>query len=360
MRALGWTECDVIELDVDDITATALGIALNRTADLSSFDMPALAALLDTLRSEDALAGVGYSDAEIEEMLADLHGGDQALIDDPGPGEVPVNPVTRPGDLIILGEQQILCGDSTKAADIQRVLGGEKATLLSSDPPYCVDYTGNDRPIHDGKPSGKDWSHVYREVDIKDLGAFMDGVFAACLPEITDNAPVYVWHAHVQQPVIAACFERHDLLLHQILVWVKPTATFGHCFYRWRHEPCAFGWKRGHKPAHGYGDMETVWDCDWEGKARVVGNEHPTQKPLRLFEIPLEQHTQKSAVVLEPFSGSGTQLLAAEKLLRRCRAVEISPAFVDVAVRRWEQATGKQALLDGKSFSAVASERGVA
>jgi DNA modification methylase len=107
--------------------------------------------------------------------------------------------------------------------------------------------------------------------------------------------------------------------------------------------------------------METVWDCDWEGRARVVGNEHPTQKPLRLFEIPLEQHTQKSAVVLEPFSGSGTQLLAAEKLLRRCRAVEISPAFVDVAVRRWEEATGKEARLEsGGTFAEVAAERGVA
>jgi DNA modification methylase len=361
MRALGWPECDVVELDVDNITATALGIALNRTADLSSFDLPALAALLDTLRSEDALAGVGYSDAEIDELLADLHAGDQALIDDPGPGEVPVNPVTRPGDLWTLGDQILLCGDSTKPADIQRVLAGEKATLLSTDPPYCVDYTGNDRPIHDGKPSGKDWSALYREVDIKDLGLFMDGVFAACLPGITDNAPVYIWHAHVQQPTVAAAFERHGLLLHQVIVWVKPTATFGHSYYRWRHEPCAFGWKRGHKPSHGYGDMETVWDCDWEGRARVVGNEHPTQKPLRLFEIPLEQHTQKSAVVLEPFSGSGTQLLAAEKLLRRCRAVEISPAFVDVAVRRWEEATGKEARLEsGGTFAEVAAERGVA
>jgi DNA modification methylase len=179
------------------------------------------------------------------------------------------------------------------------------------------------------------------------------------LPEITDNAAVYIWHAHVQQPVIAAAFERHGLLLHQILVWVKPTATFGHCFYRWRHEPCAFGWKKGNRPTHGYGDMETVWECDWEGKSRVVGNEHPTQKPTRLFEIPMEQHTQKGAIVLEPFSGSGSQLIAAERLLRRCRAVEISPAFVDVAVRRWQEATGNDAILEGngQTFAAVTNER---
>jgi DNA modification methylase len=358
MRELGWTDCDVVEVDLDDVQATALGIALNRTGELAEWDPQALASLLDSLKAENALDGVGFTDEEVEELLADLHSDPDALIEDPGPDEPPANPVTRPGDLWILGTHHLLCGDSTKPEDIQRVLGGEKATLLSSDPPYCVDYTGNDRPIHDGKPSGKDWSHVYREIDIKDLGQFMDAVFAACLPNVTDDAAVYIWHAHVQQPVIAACFERHGILLHQILVWVKPSATFGHSYYRWRHEPCAFGWKRGFKPKHGYGDMETVWECDWEGKARITG-EHPTIKPTRLFEIPIEQHTKKGAIVLEPFSGSGTQLLAAEKTLRRCRAVEISPAFVDVGLRRWEKATGKEAVLEatGETFAATREAR---
>ena len=137
------------------------------------------------------------------------------------------------------------CGDSTSAEDVRRVLAGEQAALWSSDPPYCVDYTGNDRPVsEDGKPSGKDWSHVYREVDIEDLGEFLHQVFTATLPHLRPRSPVYCWHAHVQQPTIAATFERHGLLLHQVLVWVKPSAVFGHSYYRWRHEPCAFGWKR--------------------------------------------------------------------------------------------------------------------
>src|SRR5258708_12812377 len=105
--------------------------------------------------------------------------------------------------------------------------------------------------------------------------------------------------------------------------------------------------------------MEGGWGCGWEGKSRVVGNEHPTQKPTRLFEIPMEQHTAKGAIVLEPFSGSGSQLIAAERLLRRCRAVEISPAFVDVAVRRWQDATGNDAVLEGngQTFAAITNER---
>ena len=231
---------------------------------------------------------------------------------------------------------------------------------MATDPPYCVDYTGMDRPIHNGKPSGKDWSHLYREVDIKDLGEFLDKVFVAALPHVEEAAAFYVWHAHLQQPTIAATFERHGLNLHQILVWVKPVATFGHSYYRWRHEPCAFGWRRGHKPKHGYGNMDSVWEVDWEGKARIT-TFHPTSKPPRLFEIPIEQHTRKGAIVLEPFSGSGSQIIAAEKLGRRCRAMEISPVFVDGSVRRWEKATGKVATLDGsgKNFREVAAERGV-
>jgi len=237
-------------------------------------------------------------------------------------------------------------------------MNGEQAVLWSSDPPYCVQYTGNDRPIHDGKPSGKDWTHVYREIDIADLGVFLDGVFKATLPHLQEGTAIYVWHAHVQQPTIAAAFERHGLLLHQVLVWVKPSAVFGHSYYRWRHEPCAFGWKKGDKPRHGVGQLDTVWEADWDGKARF-STFHPTSKPTKLFEIPIEQHTPPGAVCLEPFSGSGSQIIAAEKLRRRCFAMELQPAFVDGTIDRWQVATGKQATLDGdaRTYAEILAER---
>jgi len=358
MRRLGWTECDVVEVEVDDLTATALGIALNRSSDLASWNEDTLAKLLRELKEQDALEGVGYSDKDIEDLFAGLDDTPSSDVDDPGPEEPKTDAVTISGDLWILGDHRLLCGDSTKADDLERLMAGDKAALMATDPPYCVDYTGMDRPIHDGKPSGKDWSHVYREIDIKDLGEFLDKVFVASLPHLRDDAALYVWHAHLQQPTIAATFERHDLLLHQILVWVKPSATFGHSYYRWRHEPCAFGWRRGKKPKHGYGTLDSVWEVDWEGKARIT-TFHPTSKPPRLFEIPMESHTGKGAIVLEPFSGSGSQLIAAEKLGRRCRAMEISPVFVDGAVLRWEKATGKTAVHEasGKTFKEVARER---
>lgn len=358
-RALGWSEIGVVRSELEGVEATAYSIADNQTAILAEWDTPSLAKLLEELRTEDALEGVGFDDAEIDDLLAELAADAEPIeLEDPGEQEPPEKPVSRTGDLWLLGEHRLLVGDSTSAADIERLTAGEKAALLSTDPPYCVKYTGNDRPIHDGKASGKDWTHVYREVDIADLGEFMDKAFAAALPHIQDDAGIYVWHAHVQQPTIAAVFERHGLLLHQILVWVKPCATFGHCYYRWKHEPCAFGWKRGNKPTHGIGQLETVWEADWEGKQRIT-TFHPTSKPTRLFEIPIEQHTKPGDVVLEPFNGSGSQIIAAEKLRRRCYAMDIQPAFVDGTILRWQKATGKVATLEGtgESFERCASAR---
>jgi len=360
MRALGWATCAVVRLDLSNLEATALAIALNRTAELAEWDPQVLVQLLDELRSAESLEGVGYDENDLDALLDELaEEPDPKDIDDPGPGEPPTNPITQPGDLWQLGDHRLLCGDSTKAESYEVLLAGHTAALLATDPPYCVDYTGNNRPVHNGKRSGKDWSHVYREVDIEDLGVFLDGVFTACLPHVEANAPLYVWHAHMQQPVIATSFEKHGILFHQVIVWVKPTGVFGHSYFQWRHEPCAFGWRKGNRPQHGIGQLNTVWEVDWEGKQRVVGNEHPTQKPLRLFEIPMELHTRPGDIVLEPFSGSGSQILAAERRGRRCYALEITPAFVDVAVRRWEKATGRLARLDatGATPTEVAEDR---
>jgi DNA modification methylase len=356
---LGHTLVPVVWFDGTDLEATAYQIADNRTAEYSEWDDGALAKLLQDLRAEDALEGVGYDSSDIDELLREIAAGTQdENVNDPGPGDPSGTPITARGDLWLLGEHRLLCGDSTSAEDMARLMNGERAALLSTDPPYCVNYTGNDRPIHDGKPSGKDWTHVYREVDIADLGVFLDGVFKAVLPHLKEGTAVYVWHAHVQQPTIAAAFERHGLLLHQVLVWVKPSAVFGHSYYRWRHEPCAFGWVQGSKPRHGVGQLDTVWEADWDGKARF-STFHPTSKPTKLFEIPIEQHTPPGAICLEPFSGSGSQIIAAEKLRRRCFAMELQPAFVDGTIDRWQVATGKQATLDGdgRTYAEIAAER---
>ncbi|MBL8801041.1 MAG: DNA modification methylase [Planctomycetes bacterium] len=359
MKALGWTECDVVELDLDDTRATALGIALNRTSELASWNLPTLGKLLESFHGTDLFDSLGFSESDFSKLLDEITDEAPTELEDPGEQPPPEKPVTQRGDLWLLGDHRLLCGDSTSKDDVARVVAGAKAALLATDGPYAVDYDGTNRPSHDGKPSGKDWSDVYHEKHIKDLGDFLDQVYDACLPHCIDSAPQYMWFAHTQHPAIAAVFERHDIVFHQVIIWSKPSATFGHCYYRWRHEPCAFGWRRGHKPKTGYAALDTIWEADWDGKARIA-TFHPTSKPTRLFEIPMTQHTERGDVVLEPFNGSGSQLIAAEKLGRRCCALEISPPFVDGTIARFEQATGKKATLDGdgRTFEAVRKERG--
>ena len=355
-HALGHDRVPVIWFEGSDLEATAYAIADNRTHEFSQSDEPALARMLQELRAEDALDAVGYTDLEIDDLLAELAAEDgSAELEDPGAGDPPANPVSRTGDLWLLGDHRLLCGDSTDPEAVARIMAGEKAVLLSTDPPYCVRYSGADRP----NASGKDWSDTYREVEIEDLGDLLRSSLRAVLPHLVDSAAFYVWHAHLQYPVIDAVFEEHGILRHQPIIWKKPSSTFTYSYYRWAHEPAIFGWRKGHKPPHYLpNELTSVWEIDHDGKNRVVGNDHPTQKPLALFEIPIRQHTRRGEVVLEPFSGSGTQLLAAEKLGRRCRAIEIEPAFVDVAIRRWEGATGESAIRESDSVSfAIAAER---
>lgn len=356
MKKLGWTDCDVVELDVDDLTATALGIALNRTGDLATWDEASLAKLLEELRAEDALDGVGYSESDIDDLLAELEGDVDVEIDDPGPGAPPEKPVSRPGDLWLLGDHRLLCGDSTKVEDVDCVMNGDRAKLVATDPPYLVDYTG-ERP----NDSGKDWSATYREIDIKDADEFFRAVFENVVRVVAPKAALYCWHAHKRTGVLQRIWEELGILDHQQIIWVKPTAVFGRVYFHFRHEPCMMGWVKGSQPDHdGKHEHDSVWEVDWDGKARVVGNEHPTEKPVELFARPMRKHTKPGDICFEPFSGSGSQIIAAQRTGRRCRAIEISPAFVDVAIRRWEGATGKKAILDGaqKTFDDIAEERG--
>jgi len=171
--------------------------------------------------------------------------------------------------------------------------------------------------------------------------------------------PVYTWHASKRQSLLEQAWEQNGLLIHQTIIWSKPRGVLTRSWYLWRHEPCYAGWPKGKMPEKDRRpptDATTVWEIDQTGTA---GIDHPTVKPVEIFARPIEYHTRRGEVVLEPFSGSGTQIVAAEKLGRRCRAMELAPAFVDVALRRWEKATGKQAVLEetGETFAGVTRAR---
>jgi len=350
-KELGWTHVAVLVVDESEVEAVGYAIADNRTSELASWDDEALAKLLDSL--PEGLAEVaGFSDEDLAELMDGLA---PEVVDEDEAPEPRKTAATRPGDLWLLGDHRLLCGDSTRLEDVRCVMNGEKAALVSTDPPYLVDYTGE--RVGD---SGKDWSATYHDIDVKDADGFFRSLFKNVLEVIAPHAAIYCWHAHKRQATIARIWEELGILDHQQLIWLKPSTVFGSVFYHFRHEPCMMGWRQGSKPPHdGDHSVNSVWEVDWGGKARVVGNEHPTQKPVEIFARPMRKHTKPGAVCFEPFSGSGSQLIAAEQLKRRCYAIELEPVFVEVAIRRWQELTGRQATLegDGRTFAEVEADR---
>jgi DNA modification methylase len=365
MRALRWTTCDVVELDLDERQAAALSVALNRTSDLSAFDPKTLTRLLADLQADQALAGVGFDSAEVDRLIAELRAEEApGEVDDPGPQEPPEQPVTRPGDLWLLGDHRLLCGDSTKPEDIARLMAGERAHLLATDPPYLVDYRGGNHPqSFANRPATRD-KHWDDYVDPASSVAFFQGYLVAALAHCVESVPVYQWHAHKRQALVEEAWKAAGLLVHQQLIWVKARAVLTRSFFMWQHEPCFVGWPQGKMPPKDRRpspNATSVWAIDQVGQQEGI---HPTQKPLAIFEGPIGWHTRPGEVVLEPFSGSGTQIVAAQRLARRCFALDQAPAYVDAALRRWEKATAKRALLEGgkeggQTLAEVARARGV-
>ncbi len=335
-------EIPVLVLDVDEEEADKILATYDPVGQFATADRERLEAVMNkfTTANDDVrsllnkVADMNKVELPYPEAVNDL--------DDDGPISPPSNPVSQIGDLWVLGDHRLLCGDSTSLEDVQRVMDNDKAKLVATDPPYLVDYTG-ERP----NDSGKDWSETYKEIEIKDAEGFFRSSFQNMLKVIAPHAAIYCWHAHKRTGVIQRLWEELGILDHQQIIWVKPTSVFGRVYFHFRHEPCMMGWVKGKKPPHdGKHEFNSVWEVDWDGKARVVGNEHPTMKPVELFARPMRKHTQRGDICFEPFLGSGTQIIAAERLGRHCRAIEITPAYVDVAIHRWQKATGQEAVLE--------------
>jgi DNA modification methylase len=369
-KSLGWETIDVVRTSLAGLDAAAFAIADNRTSDLSTFDNAALAKLLQELGKEDALEGVGFDEAELDELLASLiEDIEDSELEDPGPGEPPTEPVTRPGDLWVLGDHRLLCGDSTNPEDMQRLMAGETAQLLATDPPYLVDYDGTNHPADHHKKAGRKAPekpgsevgnrHWDEYVDPEASVTFFSSWLRVALSHSIERVPVYQWHASRRAGLVEEAWQQNGLFVHQQIIWAKPGGILTRSHFLWRHEPCFYGWRTGMmptKPRRPETTATTIWEIDQKGQQDGI---HPTQKPLEVFERPIGYHTLPGEVVLEPFSGSGTQIIAAERLGRRCVALEISPAFVDVAVKRWQGATGKNAVLEatGETFAQTEAAR---
>ena len=322
----------------NEAEANAYAVADNRLSEIADWDDALLGEVLSEIRELDArlLTEIGFGSREIDQLIREAQGGSDGV--DPGATEQPANPVSRIGEVYRLGPHRLMCGDSTKSDDVLLLMNGERAVLCATDPPYLVDYSGDNHPQsfereRAGKTNNKNWDS-YRDPKAS-IEFFSNFIRVAVEHALIDAPAFYQWHASKRQSLVEAAWIENKLLLHQQLVWVKSRPILTRSHFMWQHEPCFYGWIEGKPPALRPpvgGECTTIWTIDQIGEQDGI---HPTQKPLEIFERPISYHTKTGDLIYEPFSGSGSQLIAAAKLGRRCYAMELEPAFVDVARIRW-------------------------
>ena len=363
-RHLGLTEVPVIRLShLSPEQVRAYRVADNQLVLEGAWDEKLLAAELHALNATGFdLDLTGFDQEDLDRLLTPLDGDDSSLAGEDAIPDPPVNPVSRPGDLWLLGAHRLLCGDSTKADDVVRVMHNHKAILFASDPPYLVSYDGTNHPSKQGWPDkNKDWSESYAITwdDASQGPELYEGFIKAAIEHaILPNAAWYCWHASRRQAMVEGVWEKFGAFVHQQIVWAKDRGILTRSYYLWQHEPCFFGWLKGNKPPRVSDDYpSTVWNLPTVKVGEKT--DHPTSKPVDVFAIPMRQHAKPGEVCFEPFSGSGSQIIAGEATGRQVYAIEISPQYIDVVVKRWQTATGKQAALDGdgRSFDEIAGER---
>jgi DNA modification methylase len=316
---------------------------------LATIDPVGALAVPDKDQLDALLRDVSTGDAAIQALLADL-AKDVGLDLEAPTGEAPEPQLDRAEELraqwgtergqlwlvpsqTVPGEvHRLLCGDSTDAGDVAGLMAGKRAVLMATDPPYLVNYQGGNHPQSwHNKASVKDkhWDD-YREGEGPEF--FEQFLRVALEHALVPNAAIYQWHAHRRQALVEAAWHAAGLLVHQQIIWVKARAVLTHSHFMWQHEPCFYGWPEGHPPARKPPpNATTVWQIDQQGESDGI---HPTQKPLATVSPCIEYHTERGEVCYEPFSGSGTCLVAAEQLGRLCYAVELAPEFVAVALQR--------------------------
>lgn len=341
--ARGDTEVYVSVVDLSPDQEKALNIALNQIR--GDWDDEKLAELLSELVAAPNIdvEVTGFDTPDIQDLISrvldsKLQVGNEDDFDVDAALDAKHPAVTQAGELIELGHHRLLCGDATSAGDVRRLMDGQRASLFETDPPYLVDYDGTNHPAKRGhRNKNKNWSDTYGITwDDADANPFLyeDFCRVAVAEAIKPNAPWYCWHASRRQALVEAVWKRFGAFVHQQLIWVKDRQILGRSWYSWQHEPCFFGWVRPNKPPRVSNDYpSTIWQLPTVRPGQST--EHPTSKPVELFAIPMCQHTRRGDICYEPFCGSGSQLIAAEKLGRRCYALEISPHYCDVIVRRW-------------------------
>jgi DNA modification methylase len=343
----GWVppwNSQTVPADLDDVPdQLARERALRDNNAWGAWDDDSLTRLLGDLRdSGSATDLLGFDDRELSQLLARLGDGRELNPDD-ADLTPPVDPITKPGDLWILGDHRLLCGDATNPDDVERLMAGERAALMATDPPYVVGYSGGNHPssyTNQGSPKrNKHWA-AYTDGNDALLETYLQVALAAAL---TERPAIYQWHADLRLAEVDRAWRAAGLLPHQQIIWSKSRAVLTNSHFMWQHESCFYGWIEGKQPTlKPPANATTVWQIDQAGDS---DNVHPTQKPVEVFARPIGWHLLPGQLAYEPFAGSGTAVIAAEQAGRRCFAIELAPEFCDVIIRRWERVSGQKAVL---------------
>lgn len=339
LEDMGETQVDVVVVDLDEEKEKALNVALNKIS--GEWDKDKLSLLITDLQGSDLdVSLTGFDQEELDDLFKeDLKDGvkdDNFDVDK----ELKKPVMTKAGDLWQLGEHRLICGDSTKPESYELLMAGKQANLVITDPPYNVNYQGT---------AGK-----IKNDNMKDdaFYQFLLAAFTNMEKNMADDASIYVFHADTEGLNFRKAFSDAGFYLSGTCIWVKQSLVLGRSPYQWRHEPILFGWKKKGKHLWYAGRKEsTIWEFDKPKKNK----DHPTMKPIPLLAYPIMNSSMTNAIVLDPFGGSGSTLIACEETKRICRTIELDEKFCDVIVKRYIEQVGSskdvKVIRDGLTYN---------
>ena len=319
LKDIGETEVECVVVELNDADEKALNVAMNKVS--GDWDTQKLADLMDNLKELDYdLGKTGFDPPEIEQIFNQVH--DKQVKEDSFDVEEELQKPTfsKPGDVWNLGRHRVICGDSTKPETYESLMDNQKANLVLTDPPYNVDVEETAGKIMNDNMSDSDFYN------------FLLAAYKCMFDNLADDGSIYVWHADTEGLNFRKAFKDAGFYLSGCCIWKKNSLVLGRSPYQWIHEPCLFGWKQKGKHQW-YADRKqtTVWEYDKPKSSP----DHPTTKPVTLMAYPIKNSTMTNGIVLDPFLGSGSTLIACCETDRVCRGIELDPKFVDVIVNRY-------------------------
>ena len=324
LKALGYDEVDCVVIEIDKTKEKALNIALNKVT--GEWNKELLADLIKDLQSLDYdVSMTGFEPPEIDELFNDLHSKETKEDDFDVDAELSKPTLTQKGDFWLLGRHRLMCGDATLPEVFDTLLDGKKVNLVVTDPPYNVNYSSDAGTIQNDNMADNDFYN------------FLFASYKNMANAMAEDASIYVFHADTEGLNFRKAFVDAGFYLSGVCIWAKQSLVLGRSPYQWKHEPILFGWKKNGKHKW-FADRKqsTVWNFDRPKKSEL----HPTMKPIALVAYPILNSSMTNGLVLDPFGGSGSTLIACEQTDRTCYTIEIDEKYADVIVKRYIEQIG--------------------